>query len=133
LLEKPLLLGSDRKSVKVRIRRATPSDVIRVVTLVEAMGGHDGAAADEGTQRQSLEALENPRVVAVVAEHDQGVVGFGEIQARSSVLNGVREGWLSALAVDPAWRSQGIGGRVLAALEAEAAKLGCKRVVLESS
>jgi GNAT superfamily N-acetyltransferase len=117
----------------MRVGAARASDARAVAGLIEAMGGHEGAADRSGTVEQFAEVLALPHVAALVAAVGGRVVGYAELHARPSVLNGVREGWLAALAVRPECRGHGIGTVLIGAIEDEARRLGCESIVLESS
>ena len=47
-------------------------------------------------------------------------------------VNSPREAQVRFMAVDPAWQSKGLGGRILAGLETRARELGCDEVVLNA-
>jgi GNAT superfamily N-acetyltransferase len=55
------------------------------------------------------------------------VVGVGRLH-----LNSPTEGQIRYMAVDEQWQGQGIGTAILCALEAEAVRLGVRRVVLDA-
>lgn len=115
------------------VRLARPGDREAIVAAIATMGGHDdvGERADPLTTFQAL--LAAPGARALVAERDGAVVGVAAFEARTSLLTDRREAWLGVLAVAPGMRSQRIGTALLAAVEREAARLGCAAVVLESS
>ena len=47
-------------------------------------------------------------------------------------VNSPREAQVRFMAVDPAWQGKGLGGRILAGLEARARDLGCDEIVLNA-
>lgn len=120
-------------SSAVLVRPACRADAARVAELVDLMGGHQGAGADPGTVGAFAAGLGLATSRALVAEIAGEVVGYGELQARPSVLHSGHEGWLAVLAVDPSARGGGVGRALVAALDSEAATMGCSRIVLESS
>lgn len=117
----------------VVIRQAVAADVDAVAALVDAMGGHDGATGNPAVGAVYREALGCHHIRMLVAEEAGRVVGYAEVQARPSLLDGVRQGWLAALAVAPGMRGRGVGAALVEAVDAAAAALGCGEVVVESS
>ncbi len=126
-----MALGSLTSNVTARL--ATIEDREAVVALIESMGGHDDVGDAPGLASVFGSVIEHPEMRALVAVSGSRVVGYAEIHARPAILHGVREAWLGALAVAPEDRGAGIGEMLLSAVEREAARLGCERVVLESS
>ncbi len=117
-----------------RIRPATWSDRAAIAELIDALGGHDGAAQRAGTDVAIASVLELATARLLVAEDERAVVvGHLELHARPNVLHGEREAWICALSVRPDARGAGIGSRLLEAAQREAALLGCGELVLESS
>jgi 3'(2'), 5'-bisphosphate nucleotidase len=114
-------------------RPASVDDREAVLALVESMGGHDGVSSRAGSGWMFGSVLEDPDVRAVVAVLGGRVVGYAEIHARISTLYLAREAWVAALVVTPDRRGEGIGDALLAAVDREAARLGCERLVLEAS
>jgi fructose-1,6-bisphosphatase/inositol monophosphatase family enzyme/GNAT superfamily N-acetyltransferase len=112
------------------VRPAEAGDDRAVARLVEAMGGH---GREPGRPEAVRRASRDPRVRALVAETGGEVVGYGEVHSRPSVLHGGQEGWLAVLAVAPDWRGRAVGTRLLAALDAEAARMGCTALAVETS
>jgi GNAT superfamily N-acetyltransferase len=117
----------------VIIRPAAPGDAAAVVDLVDAMGGHDGAAGNPAVAELFHQTLEWDGVRMLVAEDEGGVIGYAEVQARPYLLDGVRQGWLAALCVAPGRRGRGVGAALVEAVDVAAAALGCDQVTLESS
>ena len=77
-----------------------------------------------GSEGDALDATAVHRIAVVV---DGGVVGTGRLQ-----LNSAEEAQVRYMAVAERWRNRGVGGTILAALEAEAGRLGARRVVLNA-
>jgi predicted N-acetyltransferase YhbS len=117
----------------VIIRPAAAGDAVAVATLVDAMGGHDGAAANPAVAAVYREALGCERVRMLVAEEAGRVVGYAELQARPYMLDGVRQAWLAALCVAPKLRGRGVGAALVEAVDAAASALGCSEVAVDSS
>jgi 3'(2'), 5'-bisphosphate nucleotidase len=116
-----------------RVRFAGPADRAAIGALIAAMGGHDDVRERGGSLDSYAALLASPDVRVLVAERDTGVVGVATVHARLSLLSDRREAWLGALAVAPESRADGVGGALLAAVEREAAALGCASIVLEAS
>jgi GNAT superfamily N-acetyltransferase len=119
--------------VALTIRAAVAGDAAAVAFLADAMGGHDGATANPAVEAVYREALDDDRVRTLVAEDGGRVIGYAEIQARPYVLDGVRQAWLAALCVAPGRRGEGVGARLVEAVDAAAAALGCDEVAVDSS
>jgi GNAT superfamily N-acetyltransferase len=115
------------------IRPAAAEDAVAVVTLVDAMGGHDGAGANPAVGAVYREALGCEHVRMLVAEEAGRVVGYAELQARPYMLDGVRQAWLAALCVAPELRGRGVGAALVEAVDAAASALGCSEVAVDSS
>jgi GNAT superfamily N-acetyltransferase len=77
--------------------------------------------------RFKAEQLEDGRGLFLVARDGGGAVGCGAIHLLDQVTAEVKR-----MYVEPKQRGKGVGMAVLAALEAEARKLGARRVVLET-
>jgi len=87
-------------------------------------GGFDpavGATTDD-------EAMAPPDGAFLVARVDGAVVACGGVQRQASTIAEVKRMW-----VDPEWRGCGLGVRLLAALEAEALRLGYREVCLDTN
>lgn len=117
----------------ITVRPAAWHDADAIVTLIEAMGGHDGAAERPGTRAALGALIERPMVRTLVAQAAGRLAGYLELHARPSAAFGVTEGWIASLVVDPALRGQGIGRRLLEVAEDEAALLGCSTLTVDSS
>ena len=115
------------------IRLARPEDRPAIVALIAAMGGHAdiNESADPFATLNAMLAAPDCRVL--VAERGGRVVGVATLQARISPLRDRRDAWMGLLAVEPEWRSHGVGARLLDAADREAARLGCAAIVVESS
>lgn len=114
-------------------RHAAVADLPAIHALIEAMGGHDDVRSQPAGRALFGALLEDPNVRAVVATLGSRVVGYGELHARTATLHASREAWVGVLVVAEDQRGRGIGEVLLAALDREANRLGCERLVLESS
>jgi len=112
--------GATRPAAGVRIRPARTGDVLSV-GLIERE-----SFADPWGSREFTSALEAPQTIFLIAENDEGVVeGYVIAMAvadEAEVLN---------LAVRPALRSRGIGGRLLDAALVEVNSRGAEQIYLE--
>ncbi len=117
----------------VRVRPARWDDRAAILQLIAAMGGHEDVAAGDDPLRVFGAVLADSNARALVADREGAIVGYAELQARPSTLHDCREGWLGALAIAPEERRSGVGGLLAAAIEREAALLGCAAIVVESS
>ncbi len=67
----------------------------------------------------------------LTARTDQGLAGFAYVAFNWTLEHGGRSAWLEELYVKPELRNQGIGRKLLAAVLARAAALGCEAIDLE--
>lgn len=117
----------------ITVRPAAWDDADAIVELIEAMGGHHGAAERPGTLPALGALIERPTVRTLVAQAAGRLAGYLELHARPSAAFGVTEGWIASLVVDPALRGRGIGRRLLEVAQDEAALLGCSTLTVDSS
>jgi GNAT superfamily N-acetyltransferase len=120
----------------VEIREATSGEEEQLVQMYEwlfAPPGSRPSGWDPGQARRRLsETIAAPRSVVLVAEDAGTLVAFCTAYLE---LNSVRFGqrcWVEDFAVDPARRSQGIGGSLLAAVQAWARRRGASHLELDS-
>ena len=69
-----------------------------------------------------------PRGAFVLLRSDGTTVGCGGLQPLDDRIAEIKRMW-----IDPAWRGLGLGPRLLSELEAVAADLGHRRVVLDTN
>lgn len=122
-----------RTTLAATTRLALWSDRGDILDLVVNMGSHEDVGRGADPMRRLGALLQNSETRVIVAERDGRIVGFAELQARTSTTGDVREAWLGALAVHADHRSTGVGGALLRAIDAAACELGCVRIALESS
>ena len=84
--------------------------------------GFDAGSGDDGA------ALRRPEGAFLVLRSDQRAVGCGGVQRIDERTGEIKRMW-----IHPEWRGLGLGGRLLARLEATAAELGYGRVVLDTN
>lgn len=86
-----------------------------------------GGAADALAEARLRSGRDGPPL-ALLALDGEAVVGTVALGARSIASHAHLTPWLVGLWVDPAWRRRGLGGRLVAAARAEAARLGLPRL-----
>ncbi len=111
------------------IRRATSDDIAAVVRLAGQLGGATELA---GLPARLGRILDHASHAVFVAEGEAGPCGFAAAEHRLLLPFGE---WveLTSLVVDEALRRQGFGTRLVAAVEAWAARRGVERVLVRSS
>lgn len=114
-------------------RPADLADRGDIVRLIAGMGGHDDIGSRPSLPWLFGSVLHQPEARPIVATVSGRVVGYAEVHARNATISGSRDAWLAVLVVDDAHRGSGVGAALLAAVDRAAARLGCERIVLESS
>lgn len=99
----------------VTLRAANSADIETLLKLLEMLFAlEQDFKSDARKQRQGLELLLQSRQAhIVVAESSGQVIGMASLQLVISTAEGAASGWIEDVVVDPAWRGQGIGGRLL--------------------
>lgn len=117
----------------VTIRVAAARDAAPVAGLLVAQLRGLGLDADEAATRELVDMLaERPRRARfVVAECDGRLIGVAALVFSTPIEFGAPAVWLEELYIEPAWRGQSIGTRLLAAAERVAADAGAVAVDLE--
>jgi GNAT superfamily N-acetyltransferase len=110
------------------IRKADPADAAFLAELVSQLGYP--ATADE--VRGRMEQLDRDGQRLLVAELDGGLVGIAVMQVTPVLINDTPTCRLAVLVVAKPARRRGIGRALTSAVEEEARRLGCDRIVLES-
>ena len=116
-----------------RIREARVKDMEAMIGLLWALFTLEpDFTFDAEKQRQGLlQLILQERGKAVfVAEAGMRLVGMGTVQTVISTAEGGPVGWVEDVVVDPAYRGQGVGRRLLAAVEKWAQTQGLKRLQL---
>jgi len=118
-------------SARITIRRASPDDAGQVLMLVRELAEyerlHDKVVADEALVREAL-AGDPPAARALLAEIGGELVGFALYFMNFSTFIARQGLYLEDLYVRPAWRGSGAGRRLMAAVAAEAAAAGARRL-----
>jgi DNA-binding MarR family transcriptional regulator/N-acetylglutamate synthase-like GNAT family acetyltransferase len=119
------------RAATVHLRAVDPSDPV----AVEAVGHYFAeldrrfpSGFDPGEGAHDAEAMAPGAGVFLVATSDGHPVACGGVQRVTPGVGEVKRMW-----VDPDWRGAGLGSRMLRRLEAEAARLGHDRVVLDTN
>jgi GNAT superfamily N-acetyltransferase len=122
--------------MEVQIRAAEPGEEERIPPLYEwlfAPPGSKPASWDEKRAVVALrQAIDSHDACVLVAETEGRLVGFGTAyQDMHSVRFGYRC-WIEDLAVDPEYRSRGVGKRLLDAAKDWARERGATHLELDS-
>ena len=117
----------------LRLTLVTAADLPLLGRFVRAYYVEDRHVFDEDRQPPALVALAagEPFGCAWLIELDGDPVGYVVLGWGFSVEAGGREACLDEIYLTPEMRNRGIGGRVLALVEAEARAAGMRRVFLE--
>ena len=116
----------------VTIRRLAPTEHVAWIRLRRALWP-DADPAELGEEAATLAA--DPMQPVFVADADGELCGMLEASIRTSAPGcrtdriGYIEGWYVA----PAWRKQGIGGRLVAAAETWARAQGCTEMASDTT
>ncbi len=115
----------------MHLRAVDPADPV----AVEAVGHYFAeldrrfpTGFDPGEGAHDAESMAPGAGVFVVATSDGSPVACGGVQRIGPGVGEIKRMW-----VDPEWRGAGLGSRMLRHLEAEAARLGHDRVVLDTN
>jgi N-acetylglutamate synthase-like GNAT family acetyltransferase len=114
---------------QVAIRRAEPADATVITELVSVLGYP--AAVDE--TRDRMEQLEQDGQILFVAELNGELVGIAVLQIYPVLVQDAAICRLAVLVVAERMRRRGIGRALTLAVEEEARRSGCDRVVLDSA
>jgi ribosomal protein S18 acetylase RimI-like enzyme len=114
------------------MRSARSGDQDRLLALAEAFHAEDGHGLDRDGRRALAEIIAGePAARAFLFELDGRTVGYGVLTVGYSVEHGGRDGFLDDFYLAPEARGQGLGRRILDALEREAQALGIRVLHLE--
>lgn len=125
----------DAKSVV--IRRAIPSDALSISELLHEIGylkfiNEEALPETELRIRDSISRLSHltDHVLLVATDEESDVIlGYGAAHFYANLLIG-NEGYVSELYLRPSATNQGIGGKLLAALQDEGRSRKCRRLRL---
>lgn len=118
----------------VKIRDALPEDLDTLVALLQELFSIEADfSPDEKRQRRGLSLMLDgcgKHRCVKVAEIDSHVVGMCTAQILVSTAEGAKVALVEDLVVNSQYRGMGIGGRLMAAIEAWAHKHGISRLQL---
>ncbi|MBI4798065.1 MAG: GNAT family N-acetyltransferase [Desulfarculus sp.] len=121
----------------VSIRPATPADAADIAAILQDLGWFthlnpmEPAQAREQVARQlALDLASGSHLVLVAQEPGGQVVAYGAVHWLPYLIKPGPEAYVSELFVAAAWRGQGVGGALLAAMEGEARARGCSQLML---
>jgi GNAT superfamily N-acetyltransferase len=118
----------------VRIRDARSEDWPEVAGLLEQLGRPSATGTDEpALRRVYLDFLARPDAEALVADVDDGVVGFCNLILVPRLNFATPQAWIPDLVVAETARGRGIGAALLGRAEELARERGCWSVFLASA
>ena len=119
----------------VEIREARAEDWAQVAALLAELGRPDVlAAADEEAHRGGfVRYLGRADTAALVAEEDDELLGFVDVEFRQRLNFLAPQAWIADLVVAERARGRGVGRALLAEAEARARAVGCWGMSLESA
>ncbi len=119
----------------IQIREAAPEDWPAVAALLAQLGRPDarGTAEEQRHRDLFISYLAQPESVALVAEDEDGVVGFVNVDYRARLNYDRPQGWIPELIVSEQKRGSAIGTALLARAEEIARSHGCWGLALESA
>lgn len=122
---------------QVSIRPARPTDAAAIAAILQDLGWfahlnalEAGEAQDHVARQLGLCQADASHLVLVAQEGGGQVVAYGAIHWLPYLIKPGPEGYVSELFVRQAWRGQGVGGALLAALTDEARARGCSQLML---
>jgi DNA-binding MarR family transcriptional regulator/GNAT superfamily N-acetyltransferase len=119
------------RAATVHLRAVDPSDPMAVAAVGHYFAELDRrfpSGFDAGEGSRDADAMAAGAGIFVVATSDGRPVACGGVQRVDADTGEIKRMW-----VDPGWRGAGLGSRMLRHLEAEAARLGHARVVLDTN
>lgn len=138
---------SDRQRAELASALATAERLLRAATVdIEIVDPRSGTAQsamaqyfgeldtrfpsgfDPGDGAADAAALRSPHGAFLLLRSDHTPIGCGGVQRIDEHTGEIKRMW-----IDPDWRGLGLGGRLLARLEAAARELGRTRVVLDTN
>jgi len=127
--------GNASDGATCRIRQATSEDVPALVELLCALFAIETDFAIHPQRharglRRLLRQTRNGGSTVLVALLDLKVVGMATVQTVISTVEGGLSGWIEDVVVAPALRGQGIGARLMAAIDGWARRKGVRRLQL---
>jgi RimJ/RimL family protein N-acetyltransferase len=130
LLEPDYRAHNDPEFGRGAVRRARFADAPALARLLTELGYSQNA---EQTHAQLTAWAGDPRGIVLIAESDGSPAGFAAAYATRRMEQPGSFARVVALAVDAARQRSGLGRRLLTAVEAWAAELGCREIEITSS
>jgi GNAT superfamily N-acetyltransferase len=121
--------------VEITVRTARAEDWPAVALLLAQLGRPDvRGQPDELEHRTRFESyLQRKDAFALVAQRDDHVAGFVNMEIRPRLNHTTPDGWVPELIVADGERGAGIGGSLLHRAEQLARERGCWSITLESA
>lgn len=109
------------------IRRTRPSDIGRIVQMVECLAAHHGDRAELTSDQLARDLFgETPWIFALVAEAEGQLVGSAAMCGMIRLQLGMRGMDLHHLFTEAGLRGRGIGRCLIEACKIEAAAMSCR-------
>jgi len=119
------------------IRKAEPTDVPAIADLLRSLKFFASIDAEPPQDTEARVArhfaqcaADDSHLILVAQEAGGDVVGYCSVHWNPYLMLPEPEGYVSELFIREAYRGQGIGGRLLEAVKAEAQRRGCSRLML---
>lgn len=117
----------------ITLRAAQASDVDGIRDLVSALAHERGSITDAAAVGAAVEeGIGQPGREIIVASTGGEVVAYAAVHWVPFPMLGGREGYVSDLIVRADQRGQGLGNRLMDAVEARAREMGCARLMLNN-
>lgn len=106
-------------SIPIRIRRANSEDLPVLINLLNILFSIEADfTPNPQKQRQGLQLmLEEEHRCILVAEIEGNIAGMVTAQLVVSTAEGAYSGWIEDMVIFPEYRQQGVGSRLLQAIE----------------
>lgn len=115
------------------IREAIPDDAPGVEAIVNALQQERGRTANAPKLAQEIgDCIAQQTHQILVAASGDALVAYIAVHWVPFPLLGGRECYISDLIVHADWRGRGIGNRLIEAVEEQAVRLGCRRLMLHN-
>jgi GNAT superfamily N-acetyltransferase len=116
----------------IELRPASENDIPGLLELLAMLFTlEQDFSPDADKQRRGLSMLmRSQQAQLVVAVSAEEVIGMASVQLVTSTAEGALAGWVEDVVVAPAWRRQGIAGRMLEFLATWAQQKGATRLQL---
>lgn len=113
------------------IRTPVSSDLEELVRLCTAHAAYERAAYDPSSKAEALAALvlgDTPRIQCRVATGAGGLVGYATWTYDASTWEARLYAYMDCLFVDPAFRNQGLGHRLMGHVARAVIEAGCRQL-----